>query len=347
MRDLEELTDAINIELTDIKVSEELKLKTLNKCKTMKRGVFYKSYTPVACTLAACLFMGIIIYPIYNKSVLMKNQEIYMNTTEDDIKISQEQEIRSAMADDEEPVMESRSSEIASSESIYEIQRKVNESEKQSQNQIGNNSTVALNKSDPLEIRPKEKNELAKSSGNTYATNGDTIDKNIKDNSAGASVEQSEDKNNALKANNEINMKNLLPQHAIKIFSGDIKIPSYVPYGFTLEKILVPENNYISNKIYEIIYNDNSQYFKIIKYNNININSESSSGAILEKTSSEESTMVINLNNIPVRYKVYEGVNVMEPAFTKLVWVDRGISYSVEGNAPWTELINVVSSIIK
>ncbi len=61
MHDLEELPDVINIELVDIKVSEELKLKTLNKCKTIKRTFFHKAYIPIACTMAACLFMGVMI----------------------------------------------------------------------------------------------------------------------------------------------------------------------------------------------------------------------------------------------------------------------------------------------
>ena len=37
----------------------------------------------------------------------------------------------------------------------------------------------------------------------------------------------------------------------------------------------------------------------------------------------------------------------MEPTFVKLTWEDRGIRYSVEGNASFGELISVVSSIIK
>nr|MBK5236241.1 hypothetical protein [Clostridium sp.] len=80
MRDnLEGLTDAFNMDLKIIKVSEELKLRTLEKCMRNKKNSIHKSVLKVTCTIAACLLMGIIIYPIYSKNNELHNESITMD----------------------------------------------------------------------------------------------------------------------------------------------------------------------------------------------------------------------------------------------------------------------------
>ena len=351
MHDLEELPDVINIELVDIKVSKELKLKTLNKCKTIKRTFFHKAYIPIACTMAACLFMGVIIYPIYNKSNIMEKQQITMNTSEIDINKEDKETMDSTSSSNEDDIMKNQNSRIGSNEMVDENQKEVNESvkEKNDINGSKDNSIVALKKETVGEDDKKGESMVAVGKDAIDTTNGDTIqnDKYIKDDSESTSIALSEGNVKVLAPDDGVKMKSISPQEAIKIFAGDIKIPTYVPMGFALEKILVPEFNYNLNKVYEVIYNNNSQYFKIVKYNNTNISGDLSSNAAPEKGLTEESNMVINLNNIPVKYAMYEGTNIMESTFVKLTWEDRGIRYSVEGNASFGELISIVSSIIK
>ena len=355
MHDLEQLTDVINAELIDIKVSEELKLKTLNRCKKNKISFFYKAHIPIAWTMVACLLMGVIIYPIYNSSNSMKDKQITRDTSEKEIDIADKQSMDSANSINENDIMKNQNSEIASNEMVDGNQKDVNESLKVSKEEnevsaLKDNSTIALKKETSGEGVKKDQSMVAVGKAAIENANGDTIDndKDIKDSSGNTSMVLSEENVKGLAPNDGVKMKPLSPQEAIKVFGGDIKIPNYIPNGFVLEKILIPEFNYGSNKVYEIIYSNNAQYFKIVKYSNINIVGEVSSNATsLENKTVEESNMIINLNNMPVKYTLQEGINITEPTFVKLMWEDRGMKYSVEGNATFAQMISIVSSIIK
>ena len=96
-----------------------------------------------------------------------------------------------------------------------------------------------------------------------------------------------------------------------------------------------------SNKLYEVVYRNNSQYFIITEYKDINNTSE------LDLNITGENSMVININNVPVKYIVFESNDGKELPYAIFIWSNERGMYSVEGSAPCAELINIISSTIR
>lgn len=349
MRDnLEELTDILNLELLNIKVSEELKLKTLEKCKRNKRTFFDKAFTPMTCTIAACLLMGVMIYPIYNKSSLMKNQQMIMNTSDKGIEALDKPSTDSAILSNEANIIEDKSSKVKPKEIIEQNKKEVNESSNE-QNEmmvLNEDPTIAFRMKSSMESEQKDKGISSINKGIIATVNEGIIDndKNTKDDS---SIASSEEKQNDLEPNEEVKMKVLSVEEARRIFGDSINIPSYIPIGFVMDKILVPEVQNGSNQLYEIVYSNNSQYFIIAEYKNINNASELDTNTTLDSKVAEGNNMVININKIPVKYTLCESIDNNELPYAKLTWDNGGSKHSVEGSAPLAELINIISSIIR
>ena len=347
---LERLTDILNIELEGIRVSKELKLKTLEKCKTNKKALSKKEFLPIACTMAACLFMGVIIYPIYNKTNSVGNEKITMNTSDENVK-ELDRLTDNPMLRNKISTTEDSNNKILSSEILKEDSSEVKESsEKQKQEK----EMIALNESPIVSYKIQSLPENDKSISTDdksidVGTNGDIVDKEkyMKNDNQNTSVALLEEKNNELDISEEVKMKNLSLQEARQIFQDNIKTPSYVPRDFVIEKILVPELGNSSFKLYEIIYKSNSKYFKVTEYKNTNDISGLALNSNEELNVSDEGNMIININNTPVKYILQQGDDNKELPYVKLTWERIGKKYSVEGNVPWAELINIVSSIIK
>ena len=344
MRDnLEELSDILNVELINIKVSEELKIRTLEKCKRNKRALFHKAFTPITCTIVACLFMGVIIYPIYNKSTSIKNDHTIINSSDKGIDALNKPNIDSAMLSNEADIMEDKSSEIKSKEIIEGNKAEVNKNRKEQKQVLvlNENTTIPFKMESPRSSEIKDKEGLGTNKGIVASINEGKIEKNtsMKDDSA---LVLQEEKQDNLDSKEEIKMKVLSLQEARIIFGEGINIPTYIPLGFDIEKILVPQVQNDSNKLYEMVYRNNSQYFIIAEYKYVNNSSE-----IELDLNIGENSMVININKVPVKYIVYESIDGKELPYAILIWDNGGSVYSVEGSAPWAELINIISSTIK
>ena len=354
MRDnLDGLTDTFNMELKDIRVSEELKLKTLGKCKGSKKNSIGKSILPISCTIAACLFVGVIIYPIYNRENLTQKEQMTMKTRSKEIKPLDKPFIDPEMQENQATITEDENNKTVGKETVQKNPKEANKSNKEEKQQ---NEMIVLNEKPitPLKMQSsiqseKEDRDISGEGKNiTVATKGEIIDKeSTKDDNKSNSLVLSEENDNALDSDKEIRMKNLSLQEARKIFQNNLKIPSYIPKDFVMEKILVPEVDNNSYELYEIIYSNNSQYFKITEYKNINNNAGLTPNSIPQSKVTEENNMIININKTPVKYVLAENVDNKELSYVKLTWESMGIEYSAEGNAPWAELINIVSSIIR
>lgn len=344
---LEELTQALNIELINIKVSEELKLKTLEKCKKSEKISFRKVSIPITCTLAACLLVGIVVYPYYTKNSIIGNEQITMNSSERSIKASDKSIIDSPRLGNEVNIKENENSKIYSNEIVDESQKKVNENSKEQQ---GENRVIALNENPTVAFKAKvgveseemDKSILSTSQGNENASINSTTEKGKDASTIALPTKQ----NNDALSNEETKMKDLSLQEAIKVFGDSLKIPSYVPKEFNLSTILVPELGDDSNVLYEITYSDNNKYFKITEYKDVDNTKQLDSNSNIESETPKENYMVINLNNVAVKYILSESDDNTECAYVKSIWENSGKNYRVEGNIPWTELINVISSII-
>ena len=355
MRDnLEELTDIINMQLKSIKVSEELKLKTLQKCKESKKKLIDRGRLPIACTIAACLFMGVIIYPIYKKDNLMQSIEITMEDNHGESRTLDKPYMDLTIPKNETNNIELKNSETNTKEIVEENQKEANKNIKEEKQE---KQIIVLNEENimpfKMEIFPESEKEdesmLAGEKSAVVAINTDTSDKEkyTKADNGNSSLVLSVEKTNDLNSNEEVKMKTLSLQEAIKIFQSNIKIPSYVPKGFLVEKVLVPEVDSSSCELYEITYSSNSQHFKITEYKNINYTSILAENSKAELKAREESGTIININNIPVRYVLSESVDDKEPSYVRLTWGYMGKKYGTEGNVSWAEFINIISSIIK
>jgi hypothetical protein len=347
---LEELTEALNTELINIKVSEELKLKTLEKCKRSERTFFYKAFTPITCTVAACLLMGVIVYPIYTKSNLINNEQITMNTSEKNIEALDKSRIDPPSLSNEANITEDENSKAHSNEIVDESQKKVNESSKEQKEEkeiivLNENPTIAFKAKGLVESEKMDENSPSTNQGSRDTTSNSIIEKET-DTKGGSTIALSEIQNNDVLPKEETKMKDLSLQEAREVFGDNIKIPSYIPKGFDMVKVLVPEVESSSNKLYEITYSSGFQHFKITEYKDKNNSNELGSSSNVQSEEAHENYMVINLNNMAVKYTVSESIDNKEFPYVKLIWENSGRKYSSEGNAPWTELINIISSII-
>ena len=343
MRDnLEKLTDSLNIELINIRVSEELKLKTLEKCRRNEKVFIHKALMPITCTIAACLLMGIIIYPIYNKNNLVKNEQVIMNKSDKNIQAIDKPSKDLAIINNEGNTMEEKSIKIKSKEIVEESEKEANKSSKEKDEIIvlNENTDIAFKIKDSVDSEKKNEDALASSQSNITTINKGIMSSygNSKD---ASSVGLPEEKQYDFTSKEEINMKNISLQEARRIFGESINIPAYVPLDFVIEKILVPEVQNGSSKLYEVVYSNDSQYFILSEYKNVHETND------LDSKVTEESEMIVNINKIPVKYTISESIDKNELPYTKLIWDDGARSYAVEGNAPWGELVNIISSIIK
>lgn len=350
----EGLTEIFNAELKNIKVSEELKLKTLEKCQGSKKISMNKGFVPITCTIAACLLMGVIIYPIYNSNNLMNKEQIAINTSEKGITEIDKPHMYEAMPKKETDVTEDPNNKIINNEKVEKDQKEVNklsEEQKQEKEKVALNeqSLASLKIQSSEESKNKDKAILSEDKDIVVATNGDISDKEKSIKGVENSITFSKEKGDTIHQNDETKVKVLSLQEAREIFQDNIKLPSYIPKDFYMESILAPEIDNNSSETYEIIYKNNSQYFKITGYKNTNTSNIATlvPNSGLESKDVEENNAVININKIPVRYTISEGIDDKELPYVKLTWENCGKEYSAEGNVPWAELINIVSSIIK
>lgn len=348
---LEELPKALNIELINIKVSEGLKLKTLEKCKKSERISCHKAFIPITGTVAACLLVGIILYPIYTKNNVISSEQITINTSEKAIKALEKSIIDSPILSSEVNITEDENIKTRSDEIVEESQKKVEENSKEQKEE---KEIIVLNEKPEITFKEKalvREEEMDKSILPTKQGNEYDISNNIGEKEKGtkrdSEIALTQIPNIDELTKKETKMKDLSLQEAIKVFGDNIKIPSYVPKGFDLSKILVPEVSNSSNILYEITYSNNLQYFKITEYKDVDNGSEVDSNSNVQSEESKENYMVININNVAVKYRLSESIDNKEFLYVKLIWENSGRNYSSEGNTPWTELINVISSIIK
>ena len=353
MRDnLEGLTDIFDMELKNIKVSEELKLKTLEKCKKNNKFLVNKGFTPITCTIAACLFMGVIIYPIYNKGNLVNKKQITIDTREKDIRKIDKPFIDETLLKQDGNITEDSNNIAINNQIVEESQKQVNKSTEEGKTEkemlvLNEKSIAPLNIQSSEESGNNDKATLDDDKDTILATNEEVIGKEKSLASDASSIAIPKEADDNLDSNKNIEMKTLSLQEARKIFQDNIKIPSYVPNDFAMESILVPEVDNNSYELYEIIYRNNSQYFKITGYKNINNNVALTPKSSLESKVAEENNSIININKIPVKYIISENIDNKELPYIKLTWENYGKEYSAEGNVPWAELINIVSSIIR
>lgn len=338
MRDnLDELIYIINSELKEIKVSEKLKLKTLEKLDENSRSSLHKAFIPIILTTVACLFMGFIIYPTYNKNNLISNTVITMNTSDKDIKALKEPYMDATMTKDKADTKEDKPNGI-----VEENDKVVNKNVKKPQQE---KETIILNEKLIIPFKNESSMLSNKNDKNIIvATNKDVIDsgKLIKEDTKDNSLELP--KENELQPIEGNKMRTLSLQEARNVFGDNIKIPFYIPKDFVMEKILVPEISKNSYILYEIIYSNNSQYFKITEYKNDS--DELNKNSSIESKVDEEYIMIININMTPIKYILKPSTDNSELPYVKLFWEDGGRRYSVDGNAPWAELINIVYYIL-
>lgn len=349
---LQELTEIFDMELKNIKVSEELKFKTLEKCKRSNRGLMNKTFSPITCTIAACLFMGVIVYPIYNKGNLMNKKQITMDTREKDINKTDKPYMNEPLITEEVNITEDSNNIAINNKIVEEGQKQVNKSTEEENLEkemlvLNEKSIAPLNIQSSKESRNNDNVTIDDGKDSILATKEEVFGKEKSLAGDASSIVIPKEKEDNLNLSENTGMKVLSLQEAREIFGDNIKIPSYVPKDFVMQSILVPEVESSSYELYEMNYANNSQYFKITGYKNISKSVALAPSTSLQSKEAEENNTIININKVPVTYTISENIDEKELPYIKLTWEYYGKQYVAEGNLPWAELINIVSSIIR
>nr|MBK5235518.1 hypothetical protein [Clostridium sp.] len=317
--------------------------------------------------------MGIIIYPIYSKNNELHNESITMDARDKGIKRLEEQPKMNQQAymdksilKEKTDITEDEKNKTIKSEIVEENQKQVNktesntiESNKNSKELKTEKKIIVLNDKpimpakmeSSIKSEKKDKDIVYENQDIIVATTTDIIDEekltedNNKNNSA-ILCDEIDLAKSGLAENKETNMRNLSVQEVRNFLKSNIKIPTYLPRDFIMEKVLVGADSN-SYKSYEIIYSNNSQYFKITEYKNANYNGGLVPNSSLASKTAEENNMIININSVLVKYILCESIDNKDLPYANFTWVNMGKTYTAEGNAPWAEIINIVSSIIQ
>lgn len=289
MENFREISDEV---LKDIYVSDDLKSKTLKKC-TNKRN---KKIKPVILSTASAAVLliafGLSNYFFHYPIIAINDQ------TTNEIK-----------NEDKKPADDGGS---ISSRIIAKIKPDAD-----GRNLFKNEKSPSTDKALEQNTESANKATDTKSINNTN-TLLDSTSKNNSDNSQYASSD----------LNNENPLtftKQLSLTEAEKYFGSSVLIPRYVPAGFNLKSISIPEDK--TNCI-KLTYISKTAYFELFENKNIS-----------ELEGSK--TISIGKNKAYVNYDKDENAT----AVTSITWLMNNTQYTLVGNLPESFLINIAKSI--
>lgn len=298
---MEYFKEASNLILKDIYATEKLKKMTLEKCKSKKRN----RIKPILATAASAAFLiiGFTYNYFFNNSTIPRN---YVDNNAQQYKNSNDS---------------GKIKESSKTKSNNDLAKSVNDSSK-NRDESG---TSANNKPD---------DKTTKSSTNT--TNSVDSITGSKD-SSGTSTSENSTQNSLAPSENFSGkesykglqgiaspQKNLDMATAEKYFESKIITPSYVPDGFNLTDISIPDAKL---KCIKLKYSSDSSYFEIYESKNLS-NLDGSK------------TVYINSNKAYINY-----MKDSKSATTQIVWINNNVQYYLSSTLPEDSLINIAKSI--
>lgn len=299
---MEYFKEASNLLLKDIHATEKLKKMTLEKCKSQKKN----RIKPILATAASAAFliMGFTYNYFFNNSTIPRN---YVDNNEQQYKNSNDSE---------------KNREGSKTKNTNELAKSVNNSSKDK----GESSTSTINKTDD-------------NSNKSNATTTHSVDSVADSFKSPSSTSTSVNSTQSPLAPNESfsgkesykglqgiasPQKNLDMATAEKYFESKIITPSYVPDGFNLTDISIPDAKL---KCIKLKYSSDSSYFEIYESKNLS-NLDGSK------------TVYINANKAYINY-----AKDSKSATTQIVWINNNVQYYLSSTLPEDSLINIAKSI--
>ncbi|MBM7868747.1 hypothetical protein JOC70_000216 [Clostridium pascui] len=311
MKNFREASDLI---LENVYVTDELKRKTLEKCTHRKEWIMNVKLT-AAFSGALIIFFGIFISlfhksDINNSNIAKSINQKQKNSLDNESKIQE-----TAKTTGSSDLAQSSS---AASNSKSNTKNNMAIAEKNVDIAIKGLNNVSRNKSiDAV----KENIETDSQSRKDSSKASDSILQNRADISNGeVSLEAQSDTSLALMP------EPLTIEKAAEYFESEILIPSYIPEGFTLTDISIPDEN---EKCVKLKYSSSSADFEILQSKSL------SKLAGTENISIGNSIAYIN-------FVKDEKTNVIT---TKITWIIDNIQYSLSSTLPKDSLIKIAESI--
>lgn len=279
---IENFREISDIVLKDIYVSDELKQKTLEKCTAKKQLKIYPAILSTAS--AAVLIIGL---GLYNYSFKQPNVAVN-NTVKNQIQ-----------SENKNPVdkNDSVASQIVT-ENITEDEVK---------------NTVPTDKTSDLGNRNENKDVAIQQVSTTTGSSSISSENGTDDTKHGSVIST---QGQALAAV----IKPLNLSDAERYFGSSIRFPKYIPDGFVLKSISIPDDKL---KCIKLKYSTRTAYFEILE--NKSLPESISEGIISEKNKSYTS------------YTKDENSNPI----TTITWTNNNIQYSISGNLPESIIINI------
>lgn len=299
---MEDFRETSNLVLKDICATEKLKKMTLEKCKSQKKN----RIKPILATVASAAFLiiGFTYNYFFNNSTIPRN---YVDNNEQQYKNSNDI---------------GKIKEDSKTKGNNDLAKSVNDSSKNK----GESSTSTNSNADDKTTK-----------SNTNTTNSvDSIAGSFKGSSststAGNSAQNSLAPSESFSGKESYKglqgiaspQKNLDMATAEKYFESKIITPSYVPDGFNLTDISIPDAKL---KCIKLKYSSDSSYFEIYESKNLS-NLDGSK------------TVYINNNKAYINY-----MKDSKSATTQIVWTNNNVQYYLSSTLSEDSLINIAKSI--
>lgn len=328
----------VNSSLDNIHITNELKEKTLKRCKNYKKSRLRAGYVAGIC--AAIIALTTTGYNCFFPSKLNEKYSFNMSATERHLKdignfiknsiINKSPDInalknssKNKYADNKNNPVEKPNTTLQDSKdtSNTDIKNKLdieNATNSFVTNSTDNEPQTTNTKPESEKKQPKLEEDKSTVDSNNTPTTKNSIDRNTDE----SNKSQAED-NPVISSNNEVHPIDI--NSVEKTFGQKISIPSYIPEGFSLINIDTPDN--ISQNFVKMNYKSAANHFSIRQDRNINFNNN-----IGEK---------ININGICTYLSVVKGCGELRISWTD----DNNMQYVIQGNISKDTIISIIKSM--
>ncbi|WP_097025642.1 DUF4367 domain-containing protein [Clostridium peptidivorans] len=317
MKNFREASDLI---LKNIYVTDELKRKTLEKCNHRKVSII-KTKLTAAFSAALIVFFGIFIY-FFHKSAITNNHiaksinQEYKNSLDNENKIKEATKIAGSSDSDKSSSVVSNSKNNTKNNVPVPQNKNADIAMKGSNNIPQNNNIDAVN----------ENKEADSQSRNDSSKTFDSVPQNRID------ISNSDSNNSEMNSVAELHTslplapEPLTIEKAEEYFEDKILLPSYIPEGFALTDISMPDEK---QKCIKLKYSSSSADFEILQSKS------------LSKLSGTENISIGN-NTAYINSVKDEKTNIIT---TKITWIMDNVQYSLSSTLPEDSLIKIAESI--
>lgn len=306
--------EASNLVLENICVTDELKRKTLEKCTHRKESIINTKLT-AAFSGALIIFFGIFISLLHKSAITNDNiaksiNQKHENSIDNENKI-QEAAKTTGGSDLGKHSPAASNSEINIKNNVAIAEKNVDIAVK-GLNNIPKNKTIDSVKEN-IEIDSQSRKDSSKASDSILQNRADISDSEM-------NTEAQSDTSLALVP------ETLTIEKAAEYFESEILIPSYIPEGFTLTDISIPDEN---EKCVKLKYSSSSADFEILQSKS------------LSELSGTESISIGN-NTAYIDSMKDEKTGVIT---TKITWIIDDVQYLLSSTLPENSLIKIAESI--